>query len=160
MSPQFNVTDFSFLEEIAELVIRARRCITYTYALRFYLKGAARQQFFDFLQGTLESSLESLNKKNEEDWESYIDIDVNKKMILADKFFKFKQEVNSLKDTVEKHFSKILGDLEAGMPDVPAGDEDEDIDLGGTNWTCPTCTNENPQKMDKCGICRSLKPAV
>lgn len=52
-------------------------------------------------------------------------------MMLADRFFKFKQEVNSLKEAVEKHFSKVISDLEAGMPDVPVGDLEDDIDLGG-----------------------------
>ena len=75
MNPHFHVQDFKFLEDIAELVIRARRCVTYTYAFRFYLKGSTRQQFFDFLQGMLEASLEHLDKKNEEDWQKHIEVD-------------------------------------------------------------------------------------
>lgn len=31
------VQDFRFLDEIAALVVRARRALTYTYAIRFYL---------------------------------------------------------------------------------------------------------------------------
>jgi hypothetical protein len=30
--------------------------------------GKAKQDFFDFIQGDLEASLERLNKRNEEDW--------------------------------------------------------------------------------------------
>lgn len=30
---------------------------------------------FDFYQGELESSLEKLNKRNEEDWQTYLEID-------------------------------------------------------------------------------------
>ena len=57
-------------------MIRARRALTYTYAIRYYLKGKNKQNFFDFIQGDLENSLERLNKRNEEDWQTYLDIDV------------------------------------------------------------------------------------
>jgi hypothetical protein len=43
--------------------------------MRFYLKGANKSAFFDFIQGDLESSLEKLNKRNEEDWQTYLDTD-------------------------------------------------------------------------------------
>ena len=65
------------MDEIAELVIRARRAITYTYAMRYYLEGRAKQMFFDFIQGDLELSLERLNKKNEEDWQLYLECSEN-----------------------------------------------------------------------------------
>ena len=72
---KYGPQDFKFLEEIAELVIRARRALTYTYPMRFYLEGKNKQWFFDFIQGDLESSLEKLNKRNEEDWQLYLDVD-------------------------------------------------------------------------------------
>jgi hypothetical protein len=68
LNHKYGPRDFQFLEEIAELVIRARRALTYTYPLRFFLDGGAKQRFFDFIQGDLEGSLEKLNKRNEEDW--------------------------------------------------------------------------------------------
>jgi hypothetical protein len=43
--------------------------------MRFYLEGKNKQQFFDFIQGELEGSLEKLNKRNEEDWQLYLEID-------------------------------------------------------------------------------------
>jgi hypothetical protein len=75
LSSQYGPNDFKFLEEIAELVIRARRALTYTYAMRYYLEGRNKQTFFDFIQKDLESSLEKLNKRNEEDMQSYLEID-------------------------------------------------------------------------------------
>ena len=67
--------DFQFLIEIAELVVAARRSLSFTYAIRFFLKGPNKQAFFDFIQGDLENSLEALNKKNEENWLDYVDYD-------------------------------------------------------------------------------------
>jgi hypothetical protein len=42
LSGQYGPNDFKFLEEIAELVIRARRALTYTYAMRYYLEGRSK----------------------------------------------------------------------------------------------------------------------
>lgn len=75
LTNKYGPQDFKFLEDIAELVIRARRALTYTYAMRYYLEGRNKQSFFDFIQGDLESSLEKLNKRNEEDWQTYLDVD-------------------------------------------------------------------------------------
>lgn len=76
IAPRFSPSDLRFLEEIAEVVIRARRALTYTYAMRFYIEGGGtKATFFDLMQGDLEASLEKLNKRNEEDWQGYIETD-------------------------------------------------------------------------------------
>jgi hypothetical protein len=36
---QYSVNDYQFLIEIAELVVAARRSLSFTYPIRFYLKG-------------------------------------------------------------------------------------------------------------------------
>ena len=76
ISKQYSYKQLTFLEEIADLVIKARRGLTYSYVLGYYLKGSkAKKDFFQHLQGELESSLEKLNKRNEEDWKSYLETD-------------------------------------------------------------------------------------
>jgi len=68
MIPNSNKKDFNFLIDIAELVLLARRAISFTYVMRFFLRGKNKQQFFDFQQKDLERSLEQLNKRNEQNW--------------------------------------------------------------------------------------------
>ena len=75
LSTKLNPRELEFLEEIAELVIRARRALTNTYPLRFYMAISSKTAFFDFLQGELEASLEKLNKKNEVEWQEYLEVD-------------------------------------------------------------------------------------
>ena len=48
LTKHYGPNDFKFLDEIAELVIKARRALTYTYPMRYYLEGRNKQQFFDF----------------------------------------------------------------------------------------------------------------
>ena len=108
LNHKYGPNDFKFLEEIAELVVRARRALTYTYAMRFYLESKSKQVFFDFIQGDLEGSLEKLNKKNEEEWQHHLDVDSYGSIHLGDRFFKYKQDVNTLKEAVEHHFSKVI----------------------------------------------------
>ena len=68
-------------------------------------------------------------------------------MHLGKRFIDYKEIVNSLKDSVEQHFSKVINQIEAGLPEVAdeeskEGDED-DVFVGATTWTCLTCTAIN-----------------
>ena len=47
-NPRINPNDLKFLVDIARLVIAARRSLSYTYGIRFYLNGINKQAFFDF----------------------------------------------------------------------------------------------------------------
>ena len=76
MNQEFNRIDFDFLDDIAGLVLAARRAISFTYPYRYYLVGENKQRYFDFIQADLEQSLERLNKKNEEDWTKHIENDI------------------------------------------------------------------------------------
>lgn len=132
--------------------------------MRFYLEGRNKSQFFDFIQGDLEASLEKLNKRNEEDWQLYLEVDGFGAIHLGDRFFKYKQDVNSLRDAVERHFSKVINQIEAGLPDVTDEEEktEDDVDKynAATTWTCPTCTNINQMNVEVCAICKTKKPKI
>ena len=65
MNNLYGPKDYQFLIDVCGLIVAARRSLSYTYAIRFYLKGPQKQAFFDFIQGDMESSLEALNKKME-----------------------------------------------------------------------------------------------
>lgn len=71
---------------------------------------------------------------------------------MGDRFFKYKQDVNTLRDAVERHFSKVINQIEAGLPEVhdeESSDNQEEIDRfnSATTWTCPTCTNINEMRI-------------
>lgn len=82
---------------------------------------------------------------------------------LGERFFKYKQDVNGLRESVERFFSKIINQIEAGLPEVPDEESKEngdDFGFDGNNWTCPTCTNVNANTVEQCGICRTKKPVI
>jgi hypothetical protein len=59
LQQKYHPKDLEFLDEISELVIRARRAITYTYPMRYFMENnLAKRNYFDFIQGDLEWSLE------------------------------------------------------------------------------------------------------
>lgn len=70
--------------------------------------------------------------------------------------------MNSLKDVVEKHFSRVINQIEAGLPEVQEDDVADSMmeNLEGIQWTCPTCTNLNANNTLQCGICRTKKPDI
>lgn len=56
-----------------------------------------------------------------------------------------------MRDTVERHFSKVINQIEAGLPEVPEEETKEDDDLNSfkeSTWTCPTCTNVNGKEVE------------
>ena len=67
-NPHTKEHDYKFLIDIAELLISARRAISYCFPIRYYMKGPNHQDFFDGQRGNLERYLELLNKKNEVNW--------------------------------------------------------------------------------------------
>ena len=82
-------------------------------------------------------------------------------MHLGDRFYQYKQVVNSLKDAVERHFGHIINQIEAGMPGIVEEEEEKEDDIfeGALNWTCLTCTTINTMATLKCQICRNNRPA-
>ena len=62
-------------------------------------------------------------------------------MTLGEKFFKFKQNVNTLREAVETHFRRVIKDIERGLPAVQDEEvkENEYAILLKQDWTCPTC---------------------
>lgn len=38
--------------------------------------------------------------------------------MIGERFIRFKTEVIGLKDVVEKHFTRVIGQIEAGLPEV------------------------------------------
>ena len=151
INPQYQPLDYQFLIDIAKLVVAARRSLSYTYAIRFYLKGLQKQAFFDFIQGDLERSLEALNKRMEENWLDKLEYDVQGRLLIGMKFVKFKEAVTSLREVVEKHFNTVMKEIMNGLPSIACDFDDEsgedytfDGSNTGTHWTCRTCQVKNP----------------
>jgi hypothetical protein len=84
---------------MARLVIAARRSLAYTFAIRYYLRGANKQVFFDFIQEDLESSLDLLCELSEQDILEEIlkEINDDATYLLDKHFFEYKRDVESLK---------------------------------------------------------------
>ena len=53
----------------------------------------------------LEKYLEQLTGLSEQDWLKYIDRDFKGQSQLGERFFKYKQDINSVKIVLERHFN-------------------------------------------------------
>lgn len=164
MNQSYGPKDYQFLIDIAGLVVGARRSLSYTYAIRFFLKGEQKQAFFDFIQGDLERSLEALNKRMEENWLDYVEYDIKGKLILGLKFNRYKETVTTSREVVERHFNTVMGEIMNGLPSIANVDEDDDqdytfdADTKGSDWTCRTCQVKNNMHVAICQTCRTAKP--
>ena len=69
-------------------------------------------------------------------------------MILSQKFIRYKEQVNSLREVVEHHFNTVMREIMNGLPSIEEDFEDEadyEFDGGntGTHWTCRVCQVKN-----------------
>lgn len=79
-------------------------------------------------------------------------------MILAKRFTRFKESMNTLREVVERHFNTCMREIMNGLPSIVVTSND-DIDyrfdgskIGG-KWTCRTCQVKNEMKVLKCVGC-------
>ena len=91
-------------------------------------------------------------------------VDQNKLKHLGERFFKYKQDMNTMKQTLERHFSAIINDIEEDFPSVQVEDckEEEEYDdfafINTTNWTCFICRSKNTNDSPFCTECGSPSP--
>ena len=156
----YGYSDFQFLIEMANLSVQARRTISYTYVIRYYIRGRNKQQFFDFLLQELERDLEKLTKRTEENWLSYTDTDEDLNVTLCEKFFAYKQDLISLRSALENHFKNCLESIQNGLPEV---DDEEDFNTKEIvffkkTWTCRLCKLHFLDDVLQCSNCKANKP--
>jgi hypothetical protein len=72
-----------------------------------------------------------------------------------------------MKEILERHFSKVIGEIEAGLPSVQVeeskdcdDDDEEDTFNKAKTWTCIMCTTPNPIGNTRCQICRTAAPKL
>ena len=172
----YTLKDLQFLEDISELVIRALRALTYTYPMRFFMKGKLeKKRLFDLLQGNLEMYLEKLGNVIESDWTQQLDYgfmngdiyeEENKQSVkkpFGQRFSEYKEQVNFLRQDVESHFGKVVNEIYAGHSSFEVGesinnDEEEEIFIKSTTWTCILCTSINDLADPRCKTCKTAAP--
>lgn len=164
--PSFNPSQLEVFEEAADLVIEARSAVCYSYPLGFFLNSFTKIQFYEFLQGELERSLELLDKKTEIQERNFL-LNVDGRMQLSEEYFQYKGELKTIINLVRNHFYKNLEQMEAGFPEITEINLDSDLDemimlrigtQSAPHWTCPSCTLVNERQVETCGVCQTPRP--
>jgi len=146
--------------EIAILVVAARRTLSYSYPIRYFLKGQNKQKFLDFYLENLEKYLEQLSKQSESAWLDYIEFDYKGEPILGEKFGKFKMEVTNLRAALENNFDKTMKSIQNGLSECA---DEGDVQLGDYTfenkgeWFCLLCRRVNTKESSQCSQCFSSR---
>lgn len=129
-------SEIAFLEDMARLVVEARRTISYTYALRYFIKGRNKQEWLSFLQQEFQNDLEHLAELSETNWKELILSD-------AEEFKSFKLECVSVTSAVEQHLNNQMTSIIQGMNEIIDEDSVSGVDevflLNDYEWTCQNC---------------------
>ena len=109
------VSQLKFVLEAMEQIAECRRVLKWTYGYGYYWmeEDSLRKNFFEYIQGDAESTLELLTEAVEKDLEEFF----TEEKSLAE-FGDFRGRLTGLTTTVKKSFTTMVTELEAGLPGV------------------------------------------
>ena len=109
------VSQLKFVLEAMEQIAECRRVLKWTYGYGYYWmeEDSLRKNFFEYIQGDAESTLELLTEAVEKDLEEFF----TEEKSLAE-FGDFRGRLTGLTTTVKKYFTTMVTELEAGLPGV------------------------------------------
>ncbi|KAL6216092.1 hypothetical protein ACLB2K_009319 [Fragaria x ananassa] len=174
---------YNFIIDAWQQIIECRQVLRWTFVYGYYLseeEEQTKQDFFEWLQGHAEYSLEQLHNCAETELHSFLD---SPNDIKDSKFINFKRNLTSLTKVTRNYFNKLARALEEGLPEVMIASgtknrkrlPETEIESGtkkkmrqdGTassstntshdyeedSWSCPDCTYVNPETTRKCLMC-------
>ena len=104
----------------------------------------------------------------EENWLDHVEYDNKGKLIMGADFIRYKENVTTLREVVERHFNTAMQEILNGLPSIENDFEDDsdytfDGNIAGTNWTCRVCqvknlVSVNGVALTACSTCGTPKP--
>ena len=84
----------------------------------------------------------------EENWLDKVEYDNKGKLIIGQNFIRYKENVTTLREVVERHFNTVMQEILNGLPSIANNYEDDndytfDGSNVGSNWTCRICQVKN-----------------
>lgn len=163
-------SDIDSLEKAWKQIVECRRVLKWTYAYEFYLPDYedVKKEFFEYLQGEAERSLERLHNCAEKEFLEEVSYEPCKQV---------KKKLVTLTKVTRTYFENLVRALENDLSDVTckrpgASDVDEyraGIDLGADQlpvdlleqvnntveeeWYCGFCSYLNPGSAAYCELC-------
>lgn len=153
-----NPRDLDFIVDAVRLVIEARSVVAYSYPLGYFMTDPNKIQYYEFIQGELEHSLDALDEKTEVPIRDFI-VTINTTKTLSQDFYYKRSDVISLIDIVRGHLNESVKQMEAGFPEINLVRTEAEILADQVKkinkfWTCSYCLQLNPAETEKCNFCQ------
>lgn len=165
--------DDTFLKEALDLIIEARRAITFTYGLAYYLKlSEVDKEVFEMQQSMLWEALDGLDKFTDdlqvpENAINRLCDEIQSSYHLAKKFNDFKVALNGRAAGVTTACNKLLRYIEEELQEKEPTLKEEAPKLGKKksniekdHWYCAYCTYANHKDKKKCEMCNNNKKVL
>jgi len=168
--------DESFLIEVLDLLIDARRAISMTYAAGEYRKSVGQEtDIFEMQQSLLWTVLDQLDKFTdplEKEMKDILVDYIQGRVFLDEKFYAYKAELMHKAEAVTIACNALLKVIEEDNSHLTITEEEEKIEEViekqdsfateesslGEEWDCKVCTYQNQILCEKCQICDSINP--
>ncbi|PON70170.1 E3 ubiquitin ligase RBR family [Parasponia andersonii] len=137
-----------FLTEAWQQIIRCRRVLQWTYAYGYYFPQHqwTKKQFFEYLQGEAEFSLERLHYCAEKELEKYVNAEGT-----VQEFIDYRLKLAELTSVIGNYFKNLVRALEDGLTEVESN---------GSYWSCELCSFVNSLPTARCQMCYHTPVAV
>mmetsp|Transcript_22470 Transcript_22470/g.62319 ORF Transcript_22470/g.62319 Transcript_22470/m.62319 type:complete len:575 (+) Transcript_22470:263-1987(+) len=180
------VSQLKFITDAWTQVVECRRVLKWTYAYGYYMFPQTdnvdlnnQRQFFEFLQGDAEGSLERLHEEAETKLRRFLD-----KQDPIEGFNAFQTNLKGLTEVTRNYFDKFVQQLEHGFDSLEetflGSNRDRAMDEGSgaaagshkaqeasepacgvppecSTWSCWACTFANPLDARTCSVCNSAR---
>ena len=88
-----------------------------------------------------------LNEISDHNWINYVEYDIMGKFKLAERFFNYKEKMIRYQKILEKHFTRTMLSIQAGLSEVVESEESKegrDFKFSrNEKWTCRVCLVKN-----------------
>ncbi|XP_062099424.1 probable E3 ubiquitin-protein ligase ARI8 [Humulus lupulus] len=137
-----------FITEAWQQIIRCRRVLQWTYAYGYYFPQHqwAKKQFFEYLQGEAEFSLERLHYCAEKELVKYLDGEGS-----VQDFMDYRLKLAELTSVIGNYFKNLVRALEDGLSEVESN---------GTYWSCELCSFMNSLPTKRCQMCHNFPMTI
>jgi len=117
------MSQLAFIPEACKQVIECRKTLMWTYTYGYYNfdkeKAGNMKEFFEFLQGDAEYSLELLHNCVEVDLHKFVDAE-NCGDVSKGEFNEFRSKLTGLTKVTRDYFEKLVFELENGLEEIKA----------------------------------------
>jgi len=139
-----DLTKYAFVTEAIDKLIDARRVLSWTYAMAFYLKSGPKKILFEYQQEMLVGNTEALTHIMESNVDNF------------EKIMSLRSDIMNRTRTIDKFRAEMVAQVERGDFEELLLSKAE-VTGNLSVWCCTVCKADNKKEADVCQSCTACQ---